>query len=143
VPKGGHHVASHPPINKAARKAAFLRGLHFIRVPTGKLALSTRRRRQGIVARPRAGQIQLMANIVIAMPGPLPPDTVTIKRIPDISIGPSQTYNMSQHFSDPGSRISNSQVLNLNTSIATYSHPTLTGVAAGTMTGLVLEVTYQ
>ena len=66
--------------------------------------------------------------------------------IPGILINVGQTSDMSQYIVDTfeGGRITDSQILALNTSIATYSHATklLTGVAVGTMTGLQLEITY-
>lgn len=64
--------------------------------------------------------------------------------IPDITIAVGETHDMSQYINEqPGFDITDSQVLNLNTNIATYDHATklLTGVAGGTMTGLQYEVT--
>ena len=64
--------------------------------------------------------------------------------IPDISLNQGQTISMSQYIVDNDNVITDSQILNLDTSIATYSHATklLTGVAAGASLGLQLEVTF-
>ena len=86
-----------------------------------------------------------MANTTILAKGPYgPDDLVRLLVIPDISLGTGQTRDMSQYIVDNTSSITDSQILNLNTNVATYSHATklLTGSGAGTSTGLRLEVTF-
>lgn len=71
--------------------------------------------------------------------------TVSIDNISDItfsSIG--QTHDMDQYINDPASRITDSQILNGNPAIASYSHSTrlLTAVSLGTISNVQLEVTF-
>lgn len=71
-------------------------------------------------------------------------ETVALLTIPNIGVEVGNTHDMSQYIVDTGSLITDSQILNINTSFATYSHATklMTGVAIGLMTNLQLEVTF-
>ena len=126
-------VISLLPVNRAERKAILLqrkqeregtKGSYVIKVP--------------------------MANVTIEMKGPQPintgatPDPVdpTISTIPNINLSQGFTRDMSQYWTDPDNRVTTSQILGLNTDIATYSHPILTGTELGTSNSLQLEITY-
>jgi hypothetical protein len=83
-----------------------------------------------------------MANTTIIVKGPHRPDTITVDTIPSLSFGVGLTHDMSQYINDPDSLRLTTTVNGL-TSFATYNPSTelLTGIAAGTETGLTLEVT--
>ena len=68
---------------------------------------------------------------------------VTLLAIPDLSFAVGGTRDMGQYINDPGGLRTNTAVLGLTT-FATYDSGTelLTGISAGTETGLQLEVTY-
>jgi len=76
-------------------------------------------------------------NVISAVP-------VTISTIPGILIAVGQTHNMGQYIIDPNNNVTDSEILDLNTAIATYSSSTklLTGVAVGVITDLRLRVTF-
>lgn len=69
---------------------------------------------------------------------------VGLTTIPNLTVGVGSTHDMSQYIVDPLVRITDSQVLNINPTFATYSHATklLTGVSVGSLPGLQLEVTF-
>jgi hypothetical protein len=64
------------------------------------------------------------------------------KDIADITLSAGETYDMSQHIRGKDAEISDSTVLGLNSSVATYSHDTklITGVATGTSQGLTYRI---
>jgi len=72
-------------------------------------------------------------------------NTVLLSFIPTIQLSISQTHDMSQYIDDPLGIITNSRIVNLDITKATYSHATklLTAVANGISAGLQLEVTYN
>ena len=69
---------------------------------------------------------------------------VTIDVISDFNISVGQTINLiNLYVTENTGTVTDSQVIGLNISLATYTHAGgLVGVAEGTMTGLTLEVTY-
>ena len=77
----------------------------------------------------------------VAVQGVISPSILTI---PNFSITETSTHDMSQYINDPQTLITNSQIIGIDTNVATYSHATLllTGVAVGSMTNVQLEVTY-
>ena len=74
----GDHVASHPPINRAARRAAFLRGHHLIKVRPGRLGFRSDKVNssvpQDVVIRIRTRALNIVANTTIIMKGPQDPN---------------------------------------------------------------------
>lgn len=119
---------------------------------------------KNVISKPEAGKLVVETRIVVAR---VPRETrmgisvparslslsnkqlsafrgVLLATIPNLTISIGNTVNMNTYISDPDSRITSSRIINLNTSLASYSSATriLTATASGTMTGLQLEVTY-
>jgi len=83
-----------------------------------------------------------VTDIRIIVPAAVP--VVSIETIPAITLGVGETYYVYQFVTDDSNVVTGSQILGIDTGLATYSHATgrITGVATGSMTGLQLEVTH-
>ena len=86
----------------------------------------------------------LRTNLSYAMPLITVPKPVSLKIIPNISVDVGATHDMSQYMNDPSALRTTSSVNGLTTFASyddTLGAEILTGTAAGTETGISLDMT--
>ena len=118
------HVVSMPPIDGPKRRALLeLREQE-------RIARETKGRDH--VAAPRTGKLVVDTRVIVPRANRVVDPTVTLTTIPNLSVSIGSTHDMSQYINGALERVASSEIVGLNTALATYSHSTklLTGVAA-------------